>query len=64
MPLSFIRLYATSVLALIAIFTLHLVAIPTFADSSNTFQLGFLDSIDDPPRLRTTVEKLKPAASS
>jgi len=42
---------------LCAKFTLHLVAIPTFADSSNTFQLGFLDNIDDPPRLRTTVGK-------
>ncbi len=34
MPLSFMRLDATPALALGALFTLHLVAIPAFADSA------------------------------
>ena len=36
MLLSIILLYATLALALSAIFTVNLVAIPAFADSSNT----------------------------
>jgi len=51
MPLNFIPRYATLALALSAVFTVPLVTIPAFADSANTIQLGFLDSIDDPSRL-------------
>ena len=55
--ITFIPLYATLALALSAVFTVPLFAIPAFADSADTIQLGFLDSIDDPSRLRETPGK-------
>ena len=57
MPLSFIPLYATLALSLSALFAVPLIAIPAFADSADTIQLGFLDSIDDPSRPFATPSK-------
>ncbi|MDA0228603.1 MAG: hypothetical protein O3B21_00280 [Proteobacteria bacterium] len=45
-----------------AAFTVHIVAIPAFADSKDTFQLGFLDSIKDPASSRSRAPASKPKA--
>ena len=52
MPVKLIPLYATIALAMGAILSLAIFAIPAVADPAIAIELGFLESIDDPSKLQ------------